>query len=237
MTKLMLPDPRYSFVIRHSSFVIFFSLALLSIAAAAPPSAKEILASVRLKQAQQEIDLQGQLRENEKVIPFRLTQIGPVIRYTFSNPDEALQLRLGDNESRLEEVTREGVEKITPAQFDHKVRGTAITYEDLSLRFLYWPNARVTGENSINLRNCWKLELKAPNRQSQYANVWLWVDKEGGALMKLEGYDWNGKLAKRFTVVSAHKIEGRWFLKQMRIEEMQPATGKVQTRTYLEIKK
>lgn len=205
--------------------------------AAPPPSAHEILASVRLQQAQQEIDLQGQLREGEKVIPFRLTQTGPVIRYTFSKPDEALQLRLGDNDSRLEEVTREGVERITPAQFDHKVRGTSVTYEDLALKFLYWQNGRVTGENTIRTRNCWKLEMKAPNRQSQYSNVYLWVDKEGGALMKMEAFDWNGKLAKRFEVVSAQKIEGRWFLKQMRIEEMQPATGKVQTRTYLEIKK
>jgi hypothetical protein len=206
-------------------------------ALAAPPPAKEILESVRLRQAQQQMELQGQLREGETIVPFRLTQTGPVIRYTFSKPDEALQLRLGDNDSRLEEVTREGVEKITPAQFDHKVRGTAVTYEDLALKFLYWPNARVTGENSISLRNCWKLELKAPNRQSQYSNVWVWVDKDGGALMKLEGYDWNGKLAKRFTVVSGQKIDDRWFLKQMRIEEFDPRTGKLRSRTYLEIKK
>jgi hypothetical protein len=212
-------------------------LRALSIYGAPLPAAKDILASVRLQQAQQQIDLQGQLRENEKVIPFRLTQTGPVIRYTFSNPDEALQLRLGENDSRLEEVTRSGVEKITPAQFDHKVRGTSVTYEDLALKFLYWQNGRVTGENSIRTRYCWKLELKAPSRQSQYSNVYLWVDKEGGALMRMEGYDWNGQLAKRFEVVSAQKIEGRWFLKQMRIEEMQPGTGKVQSRTYLEIKK
>ncbi|HMG04435.1 MAG TPA: outer membrane lipoprotein-sorting protein [Chthoniobacterales bacterium] len=205
---------------------------------AAPlPDAKDILASVRLQQAQQEVDLQGQLRENEKVIPFRLTQTGPVIRYSFSNPDEALQLRLGDNDSRLEEVTKSGVEKIAPAQFDHKVRGTSVTYEDLALKFLYWQNGRVTGENSIRTRYCWKLELKAPSRQSQYSNVYLWVDKEGGALMRMEGYDWTGKLAKRFEVISAQKIEGRWFLKQMRIEEFLPGTGKVQSRTYLEIKK
>ncbi|HSP46020.1 MAG TPA: outer membrane lipoprotein-sorting protein [Chthoniobacterales bacterium] len=210
---------------------------LLSSAFGAPPSAKEILESVRLRQAQQQMELQGQLREGATIVPFRLTQTGPVIRYSFSKPDEALQLRLGDNESRLEEVTREGVEKVTPAQFDHKVRGTALTYEDLSLKFLYWPNGRVTGENSISLRNCWKLELKAPNRQSQYSNVWLWVDKEGGALMKMEGYDWNGKLAKRFTVVSGQKIEDHWFLKEMRIEEFDPATGKPRARTYLEIKK
>lgn len=201
------------------------------------PSAKEILTSVRLQQAQQQIDLQGQLRENEKVIPFRLTQTGSVIRYTFSNPDESLQLRLGENDSRLEEVTSGGVEKITPAQFDQKVRGTGVTYEDLALKFLYWQKAQVTREESIRTRACWKLELKAPSRQSQYSNVFLWVDKSGGALMRMEGYDWSGRLAKRFEVVSAQKIEGRWFLKQMRIEEIQPGTGKVLARTYLEIKK
>ena len=233
----MSPRPRHSLVIRHSSFVIFLSLAFLSIAAEPLPSAKEILTSVRLAQGQQQIDLQGQLREGEKVIPFHLTQEGPVIRYTFSNPEEALQLRLGENDSRLEEVTSDGVEKITPAQFDRKVRGTSVTYEDLALKFLYWQNGRVTGESSIRTRKCWKLELKTPSRQSQYSNVFLWVDKEGGALMRMEGYDWNGQLAKRFEVVSAQKIEGRWFLKQMRIEEIQPGTGKVRARTYLEIKK
>ena len=204
---------------------------------AAAPSAKEILASVRMQQAQQEIDLQGQLRQDAAVVPFRLTQTGPVIRYSFANPSEALQLRLGETDSRLEEITRSGVEKIAPAQFDHKVRGTAVTYEDLSLKFLYWPKAQVIGEENINTRSCWKLQLMAPSRQSQYSSVFLWVDKAGGALMRLEGFDWDGKLAKRFHVISGQKIEGRWFLKQMRIEEMQPGTNKVQSRTYLEIKK
>jgi len=222
----------------HKSLAVcLFALAGLSTAVAAFPPAKELLESVRLQQAQQELDLQGQLREGPNIVPFRLVQSGPTIRYTFTNPDEALQLKLGDNDSRLEEVTREGVEKITPAKYAHKARGTGVTYEYLALKFLYWPDARVTGENSIRTRNCWKLELKAPSRQSQYSNVWLWVDKTGGAIMRIDAYDWNAKMAKRFEVVSAQKIEGRWFLKEMRIEEYDPATGKVRTRTYLEIKK
>src|SRR3954454_7254836 len=218
-------------------FLILLALMPAVFAFGAFPPAKELLESVRLQQAQQEFDLAGEIREGPTIVPFRLLQTGPVIRYAFSNPDEALQLRLGDNDSRLEEVTREGVEKVTPAQYDHKVRGTAVTYEDLALKFLYWPDAKVTGENSIRTRNCWKLELKAPSRQSQYATLWLWVDKSGGALMRMEGYDREGKLAKRFEVISAQKIEGRWFLKQMRIEELEPTTGKVRSRTYLEIKK
>src|SRR6266404_9005688 len=147
--------------------VLLFLLAVSS-AIGAPPSAKEILESVRLRQAQQQLELQGQLREDATIVPFRLTQTGPVVRYTFSKPDEALQLRFGDNDSRLEEVTREGIEKIAPAQFDHKVRGTAVTYEDLALKFLYWPNAKVIGDDTIGMVDCWRLELRAPPRQSQY---------------------------------------------------------------------
>jgi hypothetical protein len=222
----------------HSLFLLAIAAAASAMAAPAPtPSAKEILESVRLRQAQQELSLQGEIREGATIVPFRLTQTGPVIRYTFSNPDEALQLRLGENDSRLEEVTGEGVEKVAPAQFDRKVRGTGITYEDLALRFLYWQTGRVTGENEIRTVNCWKLEMKAPSRQSQYSNVWLWVGKGNGALMKMEAYDWNAKLLKRFEVVSGQKIEGRWFLKELRIEELDPGSGKVKTRTYLDIKK
>ncbi len=214
------------------------ALALALTAAADPaPSAKEILDTVRMQQARQQIDLQGQLRQETTVVPFRLTQSGPLIKYSFANPPGALQLRLGENDSRLEELSQSGTEKITPAQFDHKVRGTAITYEDLAFKFLYWPDARVLGEEPVRSRRCWKLELRPPSHDSQYSSVLLWVDKNTGALMEMEGYDWQGRLLKRFEVVSAQKIEGRWFLKQMRIEQMDPATHKVQSRTYLEIKK
>jgi hypothetical protein len=219
-----------------------FTLALalgfqVSLLAEPAPSANEILASVRMRQAQQQIDLQGQLRENEIVVPFKLIQNGPIVRYIFSNPDEALQLQLGEKDSRLDEISGSGVEKVSPAQFDRNVRGTSVTYEDLALKFLYWPNASVIGEENIRTRNCWKLQLRPPSRDSQYGTVWLWIDKGSGALMRMEGYNAKGQLAKRFEVVSAQKIDNRWFLKQMRIEELQPGTKKVQSRTYLEIKK
>jgi hypothetical protein len=217
--------------------VLALLVAASSVLAAAPPPAQEILESVRLGQAQQQLELEGQLRQDQIVVPFQFTQTGPVIRYTFSKPDEALQLRLAENDSRLEMVTKEGVEKIAPAQFDQKIRGTAVTYEDLALRFLYWPNAKVIGDDTVQMVDCWRLELRSPPRQSQYPTIRLWVQKDGPAIMKVEGYDSNGKLSKRFTVVSGQKIEGRWFLKQMRIEEFVPGTSKVQSRTYLEIKK
>src|SRR6266446_3133146 len=227
---------RHFFGIRPSSFVI--SLAFISSMCAAPaPSAKEILDSVRMLEARQQLDLQGQLRENEIVVPFRLIQNGPIIRYAFSNPEEVLQLRLGENGSRLDLLTDTGAEKFPAEKLNEKIRGTGISYEDLALKFLYWPNARVLGEETVRTRSCWKLQVVAPSRNSQYWNVVIWVDKASGALMRMEAYDWDGKLAKRFEVISAQKIDNRWFLKQMRVEELQPGTNKVRARTYLEIKR
>src|SRR6266436_9806914 len=217
--------------------VVVFTFVVAVLSAAPPPSAKEILDSVRMLEARQQIDLEGQLREDEKVIPFHLTQTGPLIRYSFADPEEVLQLRLGENGSRLDLVTAAGLEKFPAEKLNEKIRGTGISYEELALKFLYWPNPRVLGDETVRTRSCWKLQSVAPSRDSQYWNVVIWVGKASGSLMRMEGYDWNGKLAKRFEVISSQKIDDRWFLKQMRVEELQPGTNKVRARTYLEIKR
>lgn len=209
----------------------------LSAHAAPVPSAQEILESVRMLETRQQLDLDGQLRQEDTVVPFHINQNGPVIRYSFTDPEEVVELRLSENSSRLELATRSGSEKFPANRLDEKIRGTGVTYEDLALKFLYWPGGRVLGDETVHARSCWKLQLAAPTRDAQYANVFLWADKKTGALMRLEGYDVNGKLVKRFEVVATQKIDNRWFLKQMRVEEMQPGTNKVQSRTYLEIKK
>ena len=201
------------------------------------PPAQEILSSAREQVSRQALEVQGQLRQGGTIVPFRLTQNGPVIRYGFSNPEETLQLRLGESDSTLELTTSRGSEAIAGAEFTRKVRGTAVTYEDLALKFIYWPNAKVVGDDYINTRRVWKLELQPPARQSQYSRVFIWCEQQSGALMRMEGFDGAGRVAKRFEVVSVQKIEGRLFLKQMRIEELQPDTGKVRTRTYLEVKR
>jgi hypothetical protein len=220
---------------KQATLVVALLLPAMAAWAQRFPDAAELLANVRLRQSQQEIDLHGQLRQEAKVVPFHLAQDGPVVRYIFNNPDETLQLRIGANDSRLDEIKRSGSEKIT--QLNEPVHGTAITYEDLALKFLYWPNARVIGADFIRTRNCWRLQLQAPASDSQYGSILLWVDKDNGALMRMEGYDSGGKMIKRFEVVSAQKIEDRWYLKQMRVEKIDPQSGRVTARTYLEINK
>src|ERR1700751_909749 len=86
----------------------------LTVRAEPTPSARQILDSARMRQVQQQIDLKGQLRQNEIVVPFELVQSGSLVRYIFSKPDETLQLQLGETDSRLEEISSGGVEKVRP---------------------------------------------------------------------------------------------------------------------------
>src|SRR5436305_14254740 len=106
---------------------------VLTTPAASPPSAREILESVRMLETRQQLDLDGQLRQNDTVVPFHITQNGPLIRYSFTDPDEVLELRLGENGSRLDLVTDNGAENFPAEKLNEKIRDTGVTYEDLAL--------------------------------------------------------------------------------------------------------
>lgn len=199
---------------------------------------QEILAKVRLNQVSQHRVLDGQVRHGETVIPFRLTLDGNEIKYEFFNPDQTLILRLNEKGTRLEEVAKKGTERVvSEAQYDHRIRGSEITYEDVSMRFLYWPIAKIAGEEIMLTRNCWKLRVEPGSvKNSQYGSVMLWIEKQSGGLAQIETYDRAGNLVKRFKATDVQKIEGGYILKKMRIQRMENGRPTDPTPTYLEIK-
>ena len=236
---ILLPPASRRFAHLAAAAVFLLAPGLLRAAADPPLDASDILRSVRESQASRHDVLDGSLRNDSdgKVFPFRLTADGPQVRYQFAGkPPTVVQVRYNEDDSQLEESTGGSTEKLTPANFDKKVLGTDLSYEDLALRFVYWSRAKVTGEDSIRTRDTWKLQLNAPTHHSQYSSVNLWVDKESGALVQAEAYDWQGKLIKRFEVTNVQKIEGKWYLKEMRIETLNPGSDDARSRTYLEIK-
>ena len=201
------------------------------------PDAHAILKTVRIAQAAQDRALTGELRSAGKTVPFRLSMAAGVVRYEFTAPPLTLQLRLGERDSRLEEITKGGTEKVTPARFDTRVAGTDLSYEDVALRFLYWPKAAVVGEQTMILQKCWIIRVEpASPKDSQYGSVKLWIAKNSGALMQAEAYDDAGKFVRRFKVISGQKTgEGLWILKEMRIEWVNPGQSADRTPTYLNI--
>lgn len=203
------------------------------------PDARRILETVRLAQTDQDILLAGRLRTGSQRVPFTLSASRGAVRWEFKEPPrQTLILTLGEDGSKLEEVGPGTSQKIAPARFDDTVRGTDISYEDLSMRFLYWPNAAVEGEQTMILQRCWIVGAQPPSKDSsQYSRVKLWIAQDSGALMQAEAYDRGGKLERRFKVISGQKTkDGRWILKQMRIESL-GSRAKDRTPTYLEVEK
>ncbi|GAT33175.1 hypothetical protein TSACC_21585 [Terrimicrobium sacchariphilum] len=209
-------------------------LCLIGTASAADPTAQEILEAARVNPLGNQIALDAQLRRESKSTPFTIVVDGAV-RFQFKAPDQEIILQLGDDAPKLTERIGGKAAAVKPARFDEKIRGSGVTYEDLSLQFLYWKNPKLIGEDRINARPAWKIEAQAPRGASQYGVARMWIDKDSGALVRVEGYDMSGKMIRRFEVVSAQKIDGQWMLKQMRFEALNPDTRKVTDRTYLEV--
>ena len=209
--------------------------AMVAVAFGSEPSAEEILAAARMNPVGHAVALRAQLRAGSAKVPFLLEVRDGAVRYLFENPSEEIQLRLEESGSVLEEVKTGGANPVAVARLDDSVRGGLITYEDLALKFLYWKNPELLGSETVRSRDAWKIEVLSPADSSQYGAVRVWIDKASAALLRIEGYDREGKLAKRFEVVSAQKIDGQWMLKQMRVERIDPATRKTTGMTYLEV--
>jgi Outer membrane lipoprotein-sorting protein len=227
-----------SFTQARSRLVLFY-LFLLGVAPVfgQTPSADEIMRSARLSPMSQQAELRAQLRTETGEIPFTLSLRDGVVRYRFTAPEQEIQLKLGEEKPELREQIGGKSAPVKPARYDDKVRGTAITYEDLALNFLYWPKPKLVGEETIKLSRAWKIEVHAPRGQSQYAAVRIWISKQNGAVLQIEGYGEDGRVIKRFVMVSGIKIDGRWMLKTMRVDCFDPVTHKVvdKDRTNLEV--
>ena len=223
---------------------IFFAVAILQSAHAEYPPAAEVMQSIRRAQASQKIDLKGSL-ETQPVdalkkpteASFRLVADGGTVRYQFSDPEPVtLQIKLGETDSELMQTGGTGAGRLTPANFAKKILGTDLTYEDLALKFIYWSRGAIEGEERMKTIDVWRIRLQAPpGGRSAYREVILWVGKQNGALVRADGFDLAGKLAKRFEVVSAQVVNGLWVLRTLRIETFDPGTGKLLSRTRMMI--
>lgn len=213
-----------------------FSLVLLVVATTrADSDAEAILRSARTNPLGRPMVLNAQLRANGTKLPFQIAVREGKVSYLFDNPPQEILLGLGDDSSTLQERKGGRAESVSPARYDDPVRGGLLTYEDLAMRFLYWKNPKLLGEERVGPSTTYKIEIPAPPTATEYGVVRVWVDKNTGALTKIEGYDRNGRLSKKFTVVSVQKIDGQYLLKSMSVERVDPETRKVIQRTYLEI--
>jgi len=188
------------------------------------PDAAALMREVRSVLAQQSYELTGQLEKARDKVPLKISKQLDTISFHFAEPTQIISLSLKDNRYELtEQDAGQKPKKLAQDRYGEKIRGTDVTYEDISQRFLYWPNPKLLGEEKLRitvLRDTWVVRLDNPRKLGPYGVVKIWIDKESKALLQVEGFDWQGRIVKRFEVIEAQKdkVFGMWLQAKMRIE-------------------
>lgn len=96
-----------------------------------------------------------------------------------------------------------------------KVQGSDFSYEDMaggSLEEDY--SYKFIGEEEIDGRDCYKIELTPKPDGPSYSKLILWADKERYISLQIEYYD-EGELSKRLNLSDIVMIDNQWTAKKM----------------------
>ena len=213
--------------------------ALFSNQAHADAQAEKILEGVRLSATLQQNNLTGHLRKKGKRSPIGLFLRGENIQFQFYKGKtwQKFHMRLKKDNFDLFEIVNDKTVKFPDSRLGQPIVGTDLTYEDLAFRFLYWPNAKIEGEETIKTQKCHKIRLTNPGKGGSYSIVYIWVHQKFGALMQVAGYNDKGQLMKRFHVTNTMKVGNVQTLEKMNVETYELGKQKVTGITYMEFKK
>lgn len=102
------------------------------------------------------------------------------------------------------------------------VMGSDLSYEDMmdDSKLIEDYYAAVIGEEVIEDRNCWVLELNAKNADVSYQIRKIWVDRERYIPLREELYAKSGKLLKRMELSDIRRMGGRWYPGKMVFKDM-----------------
>lgn len=138
-----------------------------------------------------------------------------------SGPDKGTRyLKLGDD---LWIASREAEKpmKISGHMLRQSMLDSDWSYEDstsnepLASRF----DAKITGEEVVDGRKCWVLEVTARNQGESYPHQTLWVDQETYLPVKQELKALSGMLLKTLTYQDLKKTDDRWTPMKMTMKD------------------
>jgi hypothetical protein len=226
--------------------------ALLFAAAAVAPlhaqqlDANAMVRSIRLSATLQQMELKGGVRKDNQAkngaAPVHLFVVGNNMQFHIGN-EKPFHIRMGDEKAELMEILdNKGATRPFPvSRLSESVAGTDVSYEDLTLRFLYWPNAKFEGEEKSSSGDlCYKIRLDNPGKDGAYGAVYVWVHKKYGAFWQIRAHA-RGKAGtpiKEFQVKEVMQLpDGKGYtIQQMRVAKLTP-DGRNQSITYLEFEK
>jgi hypothetical protein len=218
---------------------LFLVLAVHLPAVVSAQGADELLKTARFVATLQQQDLTGSIRKDRIKFPVALYLRNENMQFAYDQPatkkEMRFHMRLNDDHYDLFEIDARGnTVRFPEGKLSQLIEGTDLSYEDLAMRFLYWPNGIVEGEESTKGQDCHKLRIANPTGKGDYAQVRVWVHKKSRALIKVVGYNAKGQPLKRFQVEDIMKVGDTYTLRSMRVDRYEAATSRSLGVTYLE---
>ncbi|MEY3394723.1 MAG: hypothetical protein RL346_959 [Verrucomicrobiota bacterium] len=191
------------------------------------PDAMVILEAARMSAAltKMEEGLKGHLQHDGKKTPIHIFLNGKDIQFQFLQDQvwRVFHLRLNDNNYQLFEIIDNKTINFPREKLTESIAGSDLTYEDLALRFFYWPDPKLEGIETVGNHETFKLRLDKPASDAgKYHAVYLWVHTKYGAFMKINGHAKNGAILKEFLVEDVMKVSDEtWTLRKMQVSSFQ----------------
>lgn len=223
-----MPHPKHALPMNFKSILVI--AAMVSCAHAQQPDPNAILQGARMAATLTQLDksepLNGTLTKDGRKTPIALFLDGKNIQFQFNenNTWRIFHMRLADEKYDLFEIVNGKTQNFPPDKLIEPIAGTDLTYEDLALRFFYWPNPKLEGLEDVGGQPCYKLRIEKPKGSpGRYEVVYVWVHTKFGAFMQIRGYDKNGGLVKEFKVEDVMKVANDvWTLKKMQVATCDP---------------
>lgn len=212
---------------------LVISLVSSTTAQAQQPTAQQIIEGARMSATLTKLDegLSGNLKKSGSTVPITLFLKGKDIQFQFSEnkgPWRIFHMRIGEQNFNLFEIINGKTTEFPADKIVQPIAGTDLTYEDLALRFFYWPNPKLEGNEDVGGQPCYKVRIDKPKGSSgRYEVVYVWVHQKFGAFMRIRGHDKTGGLVKEFQVEDVMKVaDNVWTLRKMQVATHDPASGR-----------
>jgi outer membrane lipoprotein-sorting protein len=185
-----------------------------------PPDADEILKKVEQNMSSDNRVFESEMiihgRRGSRTIAAKTYSVGDKRSFTeYLSParEAGTKMLKLENQLWIYSPSTDRTIQISGHMLRQSVMGSDLSYEDMmddrKLTDIY--SAKVAGEETIDGRKTWVLELTAKVEDVAYHKRKMWIDQERNVPLKEELYAKSGQLLKRTTLSNVQKIQGRWF--------------------------
>jgi outer membrane lipoprotein-sorting protein len=206
-------------------------------ALAATPAVDDILKRVdaNLTYDTRESTTKMTVTKGDRVKVYRLHSFGKgadigAVEYLEPARDKGTRMLRKSDELWMYMPSVEKTQKISGHMLRQSMMGSDMSYEDMmqAASWMDMYDGQVVGEESVDGRKCWKLDVKAVSADVAYPRRVLWVDQETSIPLKQELYALSGMLLKTWTMGDIVLVGSRQVARRMVIEDKVQAGSKTE---------